>query len=216
MRPVSPYRPGICRKCGCYTNGLPRCPYCGTYQPESGPRLQAEGTKPPVNGIAVAALITGGAAMMFGIFGVIALTGIILGIFGIVEANKRGQTGVPNDSKHGRAIAKSARPDTSGSPSIAVATNTASEKERSYSELRSRIAATDSPISRSGNAAEIADTKASPTFSSNSSKVGGLRVASAKSTLSIPFGIFIAPFKSRMITDRSMFETHKLICFESR
>ena len=94
MRPVSPYRPGICRKCGCYTNGPPRCPYCGTYQPESGPRLQAEGTKPPVNGIAVAALITGGAAMMFGIFGVIALTGIILGIFGIVEANKRGQTGV--------------------------------------------------------------------------------------------------------------------------
>lgn len=32
--------------------------------------------------------------MMFGIFGVIAVTGIILGIFGIVEANKRGQTGV--------------------------------------------------------------------------------------------------------------------------
>lgn len=31
--------------------------------------------------------------MVFGLFGVIALTGIILGIFGIVETKKRGQTG---------------------------------------------------------------------------------------------------------------------------
>lgn len=32
--------------------------------------------------------------MVFGLFGVIALTGIILGIFGIVETKKRGQVGV--------------------------------------------------------------------------------------------------------------------------
>lgn len=91
MRAV--YEPGVCRKCGTRVDDLPRCPVCGTLQPESGFRINTEGTKPPVNGFAMLSFVTGFISWAIGVFGLIALCGMVFSIVALVGIHRRGQTG---------------------------------------------------------------------------------------------------------------------------
>lgn len=87
------YVPGVCRNCGTCVNELPRCPVCGTRQPESGFRLKSEGTKPPINGFAMLSFVFGWFSWAIGVFGLIALCGFVFSIVGLVGIYRRGQSG---------------------------------------------------------------------------------------------------------------------------
>lgn len=82
-----------CRNCGRQVEMNQKQCSCGTLQPESGFRISAEGGKPPFNGYSIIGFGFACASLFISLYGLTALTGLVLSIVGLVGAKRRGQSG---------------------------------------------------------------------------------------------------------------------------